>query len=98
MPERQPIVIPAGRGAKHKARRLARANRMTSVRVVDRKGRVHYSAWFHGLDTMETWTCHWERGLPWNHFLRRDVCPGPLDVARMRDVQAIEAMYRPTTS
>lgn len=35
--------IPAGRGARRKARRLARANPRTIVNVCDRKGACHYS-------------------------------------------------------
>lgn len=56
------ITIPAARGARHKARRLARANPGTRVDVLDKRGTIHYSA--YGLRTqprVKTSAYHWSR-------------------------------------
>ena len=48
------MVIRAGRGARHDARRLARANPKVVVTVKDRKGTTHYSALARWLGEVET--------------------------------------------
>lgn len=57
------ITIPAGRGARHEARRLARKNPGATVYVVDKRGTNHYiaHAWRNDL---RTFTFYWGRRSP----------------------------------
>lgn len=65
------ITIPAGRGARHKARRLAVANPGTHVNVTDKRGVCHYTANALHAGTVYATIYYWQRGNPVHHFITR---------------------------
>lgn len=85
------IIIPAARGARHKARRLARANPRVMIEVCDGSGRHHYSARLHGLDTVSTFAFFWDRKSVVRQVVHREY-PGPGDVERLRQIQDIVSL------
>lgn len=85
------ITIPAGRGARHKARRLALANPHVRVNVEDKRGVCHYSA--NALHTGTIWasTYYWQRGNAVHHVITRRH-PSAEDIAREERIRKIRAM------
>ncbi len=65
------LLIPARRGARHVARRLARTHPGILVEVRDRKGVHHFTAKFCLPSTIETWEFYWGRGNLVHHMVRR---------------------------
>ena len=85
------ITIPAGRGARHKARRLALANPGAHVNVKDKRGACHYSA--NALHTGTIWasTYYWQRGNAVHHVVTHRHA-STADIARKEGIRQIRAM------
>lgn len=85
------ITIPAGRGARHKARRLALANPNIGVKVVDKRGACHYHARAFITGTILTTCYYWGRRSP-VHRVTMHTHPSAEDIARGEGVRQIRAM------
>ena len=88
---RNDIIIPAGRGARHKARRLALANPHIRVNVKDKCGVCHYSA--NALHSGTIWASiyYWQRGNAVHHVVTRRHASAA-NIAREERIRQIRAM------
>ena len=85
------IIIPAGRGARHKARRIALANPNAAVKVVDKRGACHYQARSNALGTIDTVCYYWQRRNAVQHFTTH-THPSAEDIARRQGIKEIREM------
>lgn len=85
------ITIPAGRGARHKARRIALANPSVAVKVVDKRGACHYHARAFVTGTILTICYYWGRRSPVQHVTTH-MHPSAEDITRREGIRQIRAM------
>jgi hypothetical protein len=85
------ITIPTGRGARHKARRLALANPNIAVKVVDKRGACHYHARAFVTGTIDTTCYYWQRRNAVHHVITRRH-PSAEDITRREGIRQIRAM------
>ena len=85
------ITIPAGRGARHKARRIALANPSIAVKVMDKRGACHYHAQAFVTGTIDTICYYWQRRNAVQHFTTH-AHPSAEDIARRERIRQVRAM------